>query len=87
MPTLNWTEYLRDRAALRGFDLALLENIVQYSTERYFDTETGRHVVVVRHDDQLILIPFELEGDQITPVTVHAITRQQIRFRLSTEGR
>jgi hypothetical protein len=43
--------------------------------------------VVVRHDDQLILIPFELEGDQITPVTVHAITRQQIRFRLSTEGR
>jgi hypothetical protein len=38
--------------------------------------------VVGRHDRQLVMIPYEVSGDTITPVTVHAITRQQIRFRL-----
>jgi len=41
-----WTAYLKYRAALRGFDLGKLEDIIRYSPERYFDTETGRHVVV-----------------------------------------
>jgi hypothetical protein len=58
------------------------EHIVRHSDERYFDTETGLAVVVGRHDRQLVLIPYEVAGDAVTPVTVHAITRQQIRFRL-----
>jgi hypothetical protein len=41
-----WTDYLKYRVALRGFDLEKLEAIVRHSTERYFDTETERHVVV-----------------------------------------
>lgn len=61
-----------------------LEYIVRHSSERYFDTETGLNIVVGRHNRQLVLIPCEVEGDTITPVTVHAITRQQIRFRLRT---
>lgn len=84
MPTIVWTDYLVYRAALRGFDLATLEGIVGYSTERYLDTETGRQVVVGRHDQRTVLIPYEIDKDQITPVTVHAITLQQIRFRLRT---
>jgi hypothetical protein len=84
MRVIDWTEYLKYRAALRGFDLAKLEYIIRHSSERYLDTETGRTVVVGRHDRQLIMIPYEIKGDAIAPVTVHAITRQQIRFRLRT---
>jgi hypothetical protein len=79
-----WTDYLKYRAALRGFDLEKLEVIVRHSNERYFDTETGRHVVIGRHEQQLVMIPYETHQEIITPVTVHPITRQQIRFRLST---
>jgi len=81
---INWTDYLRYRAKTRGFDLEKLEHIIRHSSERYLDTETGRHVAVGRHGEQLVMIPYEAEGEIITPVTVHAITRQQIRFRLST---
>ena len=84
MLTINWTEYLKYRAVLRGFDLAKLEDIIRHSTERYLDTETRRVVVVGRHEQQLVIIPYNVDDDTITPVTVHAITRQQIRFRLRT---
>jgi hypothetical protein len=79
-----WTDYLKYRAALRGFELDKLEVIIRHSTERYFDTETERHVVVGRHNLQLVMIPYDIENDTMTPVTVHTITRQQIRFRLNT---
>ena len=79
-----WTSYLQYRAELRGFDLSELERIIRYSSERYFDTETGRNVVVGQHAAQLVLIPYEMVGEIITPVTVHAVTRQQIRFRVRT---
>ncbi len=81
---INWTDYLKYRATLRGFDLTKLEEIIRHSSERYFDTETGRHVIVGRHDQQLVMIPYETREETIIPVTVHAITRQQIRFRLNT---
>jgi len=81
---IEWTEYLKHRAATRGFDLEKLEQIIRHSSERYFDTETGRHVAVGKHDEQLVMIPYEVEREIITPVTVHATTRQQIRFRLNT---
>jgi hypothetical protein len=81
---IAWTDYLKYRAALRGFDLDKLEAIIRHSTEKYFDTQTERHVVVGRHNLRLVAIPYEIEHDVITPVTVHTITRQQIRFRLNT---
>ncbi len=84
MAVIIWTDYLKYRAALRQFDLAKLENIIRHSDERFLDTETERAVVVGRHDLQLVAIPYESKGDVITPVTVHAITRQLIRFRLRT---
>ena len=79
-----WTECLKYRAALRGFDLATLESIIRSSSERYHDAETGRVVVVGRHAMRLVVIPCDGHGDIVTPVTVHAITRQQTRCRLST---
>lgn len=79
-----WTDYMKYRAKLRRFDLARIEHIVRYSGERYLDTETGRHITVGRIDDLLVMIPCDSESGSITPVTVHATTRQQINFRLKT---
>ncbi len=79
-----WTEYIKYRAKLRGFDIVKIKHIVQYSTERYYDVATQRIVVVERHDKKLVLVPYECEGDKVTPVTIHATTRQQINFRLKS---
>ena len=81
---LIWTDYIKYKARLRGFDLAKIEEIVRHSAERYFDTETDRRVVIGRHDRILIMIPYEANQDLITPITIHTITRQQIRFRIRT---
>ncbi|MCA9962681.1 MAG: hypothetical protein KC423_00500 [Anaerolineales bacterium] len=77
-----WTDYMRYRAKLRGFDLEKLEQIVTHSAEHYYDIETGRTVVIGRYDTQLVILPYEMAADVITPITVHTTTRQQINFRL-----
>jgi hypothetical protein len=79
---IEWTEYMQHRAALRGFDLARIEEVVRYSTERYLDNATDRLVAVGKHAHQLIMVPYEKEGDVICPVTVHATTRTQIGARI-----
>ncbi len=72
------------RAKLRRFDLERLEHIIRYSSERYFDANTNRFVVIGRYKKNLVIIPYETDGDTLIPVTVHAITRQQIKFRLKS---
>jgi hypothetical protein len=57
---------------------------VRFSEERYFDTATQRMVAVGRHGNRLIMIPYEQEGETVTPITIHATARQQINFRLRT---
>lgn len=84
MSNIVWTEYLQYRAELRDFNLSEIEHIIRHSSERYFDTETRRTIAVGRHKKQLVMIPYEMDEDNIIPVTIHAITRQQIRFRLQT---
>ena len=83
-----WSDYIRYRVQLRGFDLAKIEEILRFSEERYFDTATHRMVVVGKHDKFLVMIPYDkIEdegGELITPVTVHATSRQQIKFRLNS---
>jgi len=79
-----WSDYLKYRIELRGFELSKIENIVRYSEERYFDTVTRRLIVVGKHDDRLVIIPYEKHGNEVTPVTIHATTRQQINFRVKT---
>jgi hypothetical protein len=86
MPNIIWSDYLQYRAKLRGFELTKIEEILKYTGERYYDTETGRIIAVGRHDRRLVIIPYEHTGNSITPVTIHATTHQQIRFRL-TSGR
>ncbi len=84
MPEIVWTSYLRYRVTQRGFDLDLIENILRFSSERYYDVETDRTIVAGKHGEQLVLIPYQQSDNTITPITIHATTRQQIRFRLKT---
>ncbi|NER98562.1 MAG: hypothetical protein F6J86_32865 [Symploca sp. SIO1B1] len=84
MPEIIWTSYFRYRVIQRGFELSLIENILRFSSERYYDVETDRAIAIGKHRDQLVLIPYDRSDNQITPVTIHATTRQQIRFRLKT---
>jgi hypothetical protein len=79
-----WTDYLRYRAALRGFDLARIEEVVRYSDERYVDTATGRLVAVGRDARCLIMVPYEMVEGEIWPITVHATTRTQIAARIKS---
>jgi len=79
-----WTEYLKYRAALRGFELNRIEQIVKSSRERYIDAATNRSVAVGRCGKALVLIPYEASEGVLTPVTIHATTRQQIGFRVKT---
>jgi len=79
-----WTEYMKYRINLRGFDFNRVEEIIKHSAERYYDMTTHRSVAVGRHDDRLVLIPYECEEELATPVTIHVTTRQQINFRLRT---
>ena len=79
-----WNDYFRFRAELRGFDLAEVERILRFGEERYLDVVTGRLVVVGKHGELLVMIPYDTTGSDIVPVTVHATTRQQVSFRLKS---
>ena len=79
-----WSDYVKYRAKLRGFELSKIENVLRYGVERYFDTATRRLIVVGKHDDRLVIIPYEEHRNELVPVTIHVTTRQQIKFRLNT---
>ena len=79
-----WTDYMKYRLKLRGYDHATVEQVLRYSSERYLDTVTGRMVVIGRYTNRLVMIPYEREGSTVTPVTIHATNRQQINSRLKS---
>jgi hypothetical protein len=82
--SIHWSDYLKYRADLRGFELAKIEHILRYSGERYLDSVTRRMIAVGRHDDILVMVPYEEQENTVIPITIHAIMRQQINSRLKT---
>ena len=83
-PSIIWSDYIKYKADLRGFELTTMENILRYSGEKYYDTITRRMIAIGRHDEHLVMVPYEEKGNAIIPVTIHATTRQQINTRLKT---
>jgi uncharacterized DUF497 family protein len=79
---ITWTSYMVRKAQLRGFALADIEEIVRYSNERYRDAITGRRIAIGRLQNILVLVAYEQTGEDVTPVTVHRTTRQQIHGRI-----
>lgn len=45
-------------------------------------TGVDRRVAVGRHREQLVMIPYEENQGTIIPVTIHATTRRQIKYRI-----
>ncbi len=82
--TVVWTEYMKYRLRLRGYDLSIVEHILRFTSERYIDTATGRIMAIGRHDSRLVMIPYERVGDMLIPVTIHATNRQQINSRIKS---
>jgi len=78
---IRWTDYLIYRMKVRGYQKEKIDHIIRYSSERYFDTETRRFVIIGKHGNKEVIIPYDTEGKSIIPVTIHAISRQQIRYR------
>ena len=77
MKDIVWTDYFKYRVKLRGFNLKNVEEIIRYSTERYYDTVTDRLVVVGKDSNVMVMIPYETnEESVITPVTIYATNRQ-----------
>ena len=79
-----WTDYIKYRVGLRGYNFEKIEEILRYSDERYFDVVTHRQIVIGSHGDRHVMIPYEKRENFIIPVTIHVITRQQINFRLKS---
>lgn len=79
-----WTDYMMYRLDLRGYIAETVEHIVRYTTERYIDSATGRLVAIGRHDQILVMIPYEQKENTITPITIHATNRQQINSRIKS---
>jgi len=82
--TIAWTDYMKYRIRLRRYELATVEQILLYSSERYVDTATGRLVAIGRHEKILVMIPYERKGSMLTPVTIHTTNRQQINSRIKS---
>ena len=76
---IRWSDYIKYRAELRGFELTKIEHILRYSEERYFDTATRRMIAVGKHDDILVIVPYEELENTLIPITIHAIMRQQVK--------
>ncbi|MCI5119659.1 MAG: hypothetical protein D3908_00370 [Candidatus Electrothrix sp. AUS4] len=55
---------------------------IAVSLQRYEDVMTGRIIAVGRHGNILVMVPYEIRGSEITPVTVHATDRKQITARI-----
>ncbi len=79
---IKWTRYFQNRCIQRHFSIEKAEKVIRYSTERYFDIDTSRRIVVGSFDNRLILIPYDEDDNIITPVTIHETDRKQINFRI-----
>ncbi len=79
-------KYFLYRLKIREYNIEKVESVLRTSSEVYFDTHTGRDIKVGKHDNDLIMIAYDVEQDgSITPVTVYKITRKQIRYYLKEE--
>jgi hypothetical protein len=89
MKTIHYTEYILDRMAFRHVPQQVVEGILLTAIERYFDNETGRFIAVqrVRYQGRYkrLAVAYEEDGDEITAVTVHTITKRQIQARMKRQ--
>ena len=89
MSEIHFTGYFRERMRLRSVPEAAVRKILTESTERYFDLETVRFVALGRarfgrKGARLLMVAYEQQGNILTAVTVHDVTRLQVRAHIKS---
>lgn len=79
-----WTDYLEYKLSIRGFEKKIVEQILRQTHERYKDQETGRLIAIGSHGADLVMIPYEINSDAYTPITIHVTSRQQVNIRIKS---
>ena len=81
---VRYTDHLKRRIILRGYDDSLPQQIFEQSIELYIDTQTSNHIAVVeimiRGEMRLMTISYDEFPTRI--VTIHPIKRNQINNRI-----
>ncbi len=89
MKTIHYTEYMRDRMTFRLIPQQAVERVLLSAIERYFDIETGRFIAVlrVRYEGSYkrLAVAYEEQGEEITAVTVHTVTKRQVQARIQRQ--
>jgi hypothetical protein len=86
--TVEYTNHLRDRLALRGIDYDLPEMIYIKSKERYYDVETGHSIAVMNvrmyGKNRECLVAYVHDGETVKLLTIHPLKDGQKDNRLQT---
>jgi hypothetical protein len=89
MKTIHYTEYMLDRMAFGNVPQQVVDGILLTAMERYFDSETGRFIAAQRvrfHGRyKRFAVTYEEKGEEITAVTVHAVTKRQLEARMKRQ--
>ena len=89
MKTIRYTEYMRDRMEFRRVPRQVVESILHTAIERYLDIETGRFMAVrrVRYQGSYkrLVVAYEEQGNEMTAITVHTVTKRQVQARIQRQ--
>lgn len=89
MKKIRYTDYFLERLEFREIPREIVEAMLNKAVERYFDAETGRFIAVqrVKYKGRYkrLLVAYEEEGDEITAVTVHTVTKRQVQARIKRQ--
>lgn len=86
---IRYTDYFKDRLRLRSIPADIPEKVLRNPQERYQDQRTGREIAVkkvkiTRTQARLFMIAYEEYSDHMLAITIHGISKRQIRWRLKT---
>jgi hypothetical protein len=86
MKKVQYIDYFLDRLRFRKIPQAVAERVLCEATERYFDVETGRFIAIKEvqygRRKKRLMVAYEEQGNEVTPITVHAVTKRQVQSKI-----
>jgi hypothetical protein len=83
---VKYSKHLRFKLRVRGIPQDMPERIYRESNQRYYNHHTLRHIAVMqvyyRRRRTWMMIAYDQFPDRVEIVTIHPITKRQIRERL-----
>lgn len=85
---IEYSTHLTQRLALRGISHDLPYQIYVQSDERYYDTETGHLIAIMRTmiNDKMreVMVAYEIDKQTIKLLTIHPLKQGQKENRAKT---